>query len=40
MAQTATEIVRTLLNDPTNPDVVRALVAPEATYVFPQLRQP
>lgn len=33
MAKTATEIVRTLLNDPTNPDVVRELVAPEATYV-------
>ncbi len=33
MAETATEIVRTLLNDPTNPDVVRACVAPEATYV-------
>ena len=33
MAKTATEVVRTLLNDPTNPDVVRELVAPEATYV-------
>ena len=33
MAKTATEIVRTLLNDPTNPDVVRACVASEATYV-------
>ena len=33
MRQTPTEIVRALLNDPTNPDLVRALVAPDATYV-------
>ena len=33
MAMAATEIVRTLLNDPTNPDVVHRLVAPDATYV-------
>ena len=44
MAKTATEVVRTLLSDPTNPDVVRRLVAPDATYVSlnfdnPELRQ-
>ena len=33
MAKTAMEVVRTLLNDPTNPDVVHRLVAPDATYV-------
>ena len=33
MALAATEIVRTLLMDPTNPEVVRGLVAPAATYV-------
>ena len=33
MAISATEVVRTLLNDPTSPDVVRRLVAPDATYV-------
>ena len=33
MAETATEIVRRLLNDPTNPGLVRELVAPDATYV-------
>ena len=33
MAMAATEIVRTLLDDPTNPDVVHRLVAPGATYV-------
>ncbi len=44
MAKTATEVVRTLLNDPTNTDVVRELVAPKATYVSlnfdnPELQQ-
>ena len=44
MAVAATEIVRTLLNDPTNPETVRKLVAPGATYVSlnfdnPELRQ-
>ena len=33
MAMAATEVVRTLLSDPTNPDVVHRLVAPDATYV-------
>lgn len=33
MALAATEVVRMLLNDPTNPDVVHKLVAPDATYV-------
>ena len=33
MAMAATEVVRMLLNDQTNPDVVRMLVAPDATYV-------
>ena len=33
MAMAATEVVRTLLDDPTNPDVVHRLVAPDATYV-------
>lgn len=33
MTMTAKEIVRTLLNDPTNPEVVHRLVAPGATYV-------
>ena len=33
MAKAATDIVRTLLNDPTNPGLVRELVAPDATYV-------
>ena len=33
MALAATEVVRMLLNDPTNPDVVHELVAPDATYV-------
>ena len=32
MAMAATEIVRTLLDDPTNPDVVHRLVAPGATF--------
>ena len=40
----AADIVRTLLNDPTNPEVVHRLVAPEATYVSlnfdnPELRR-
>ena len=44
MAVAATDIVRTLLNDPTNPEAVRKLVAPGATYVSlnfdnPELRQ-
>ena len=33
MAMAATEVVRTLLNDPTNPELVGRLVAPDATYV-------
>lgn len=33
MAMAATEVVRMLLNDPTNPEVVHKLVAPDATYV-------
>ena len=33
MAMAATEIVRTLLSDPTNPDVVHRLIACDATYV-------
>ena len=33
MAMAAKEVVRTLLNDPTNPGLVRELVAPDATYV-------
>ena len=33
MAMAATEVVRTLLSDPTNPEVVHRLVAPGATYV-------
>jgi ketosteroid isomerase-like protein len=44
MAMAAAEIVRTLLNDPTNPEVVHRLVAPDATYVSlnfdtPELQQ-
>ena len=33
MTMVATEVVRTLLNDPTDPDVVHRLVASDATYV-------
>ena len=33
MAMAATEVVRTLLNDPTNPELVHRLVAPDAKYV-------
>ena len=33
MAMAATQLVRALLNDPMNPDVVHRLVAPDATYV-------
>ncbi len=33
MTMAATEVVRTLLSDPTNPEVVHRLVAPDATYV-------
>lgn len=29
----ATEVIQTILNDPTNPEVVHRLVAPDATYV-------
>ncbi len=44
MTMTAKDVVRTLLDDPTNPAVVRRLVAPDATYVSlnfdnPELRQ-
>ncbi len=44
MTDAATEVVQALLNDPTNPEVVRRLVAPDATYVSlnfdnPELRQ-
>ena len=44
MAMAAKEVVRTLLNDPTNPSLVRELVAPDATYVSlnfdnPELRR-
>ena len=33
MAQSPTELVKALLDDPTNPEVVKSLVAPDATYV-------
>ena len=33
MAKSPLEVVQAILADPTNPDVVRALVAPDATYV-------
>ena len=44
MLTTATEIIQTILNDPTNPEVVHRLVAPDATYVSlnfdnPELRR-
>ncbi len=44
MEMAATDIVRALLDDPTNPAVVRRLVAPDATYVSlnfdnPELRR-
>ena len=44
MTMTAKDVVQTLLDDPTNPAVVRRLVAPDATYVSlnfdnPELRQ-
>ena len=44
MPVTPAEVIRTLLSDPTNPEVVRRLVAPDATYVSlshdnPELRQ-
>ena len=44
MAMAATDVVRALLDDPTNPAVVRQLVAPDATYVSlnfdnPELRR-
>ena len=44
MAMAATDVVRALLDDPTNPAVVRQLVAPDASYVSlnfdnPELRR-
>lgn len=44
MAMEATDVVRMLLDDPTNPDVVHRLVAADATYVSlndhnPELRR-
>ena len=44
MLTTATEVIQTILNDPTNPEVVHRLVAPDATYVSlnfdnPELRR-
>ncbi len=33
MPKSPLEVVRAILADPTNPDVVRTLVAPDATYV-------
>ena len=33
MLTTATEVIQTILNDPTNPELVHRLVAPDATYV-------
>ena len=33
MAMRPTEILRAILDDPTNPEVVHRLVAPDATYV-------
>ena len=33
MSSTPVEIVRAILKDPTNPDVVRPLVSPDAVYV-------
>ncbi len=33
MPTTPAEVIRTILNDPTNPAVVHRLVAPDATYV-------
>ncbi len=33
MTMSPTEVVRALLKDPTNPEVVHRLVAPDATYV-------
>ena len=33
MTMAETEVVRALLNDPTNPDVVHRLMAPDATYI-------
>jgi len=33
MTKSPVEIVRAILEDPTNPDTVHALVAPDATYV-------
>ena len=40
MAKAATEVVRTLLSDPTNPSVVRELVAPDAAYVSLNFENP
>ena len=44
MPMAPTEVVRAILADPTNPEVVKALVAPDATYVSlnfdnPELRR-
>ena len=44
MAMAPTEVVRAILDDPTNPEVVHRLVAPDATYVSlnfdnPELRR-
>lgn len=33
MPKSPLEIVQAILTDPTNPEIVRALVAPDATYV-------
>ncbi len=40
MEMAAKDIVRTLLDDPTNPAVVRQLVAPDATYVSLNFENP
>ena len=44
MPATPVEVIREILNDPTNPEVVHRLVAPDATYVSlnfdnPELRR-
>ncbi len=44
MAKAPTEVIRAILDDPTNPEVVHRLVAPDATYVSlnfdnPELRR-
>ena len=40
MEMAAKDVVRTLLDDPTNPAVVRQLVAPDATYVSLNFENP